>query len=299
MGDEDRDDDPEGVIDQDSPPGVDHDQDAPGPLEALTEEQIAALPPDAQKLARELRADYTKKTQKLAGDRKALDKRAAAVTWAEEVARMYDEEGPEAAAALLRAAADEWHPDSRGQGPGAGGQRTSRSAAGGGVSEQDQRILEIMGFTIEQVMEIEESGTPNERLLLRSQVRQAVRQLETDDRSRKVGEQSTRAELTQTLTSLHEGEYKGLAEDYDAFETAVLQAAMELQTTNLKAAAKHAFHEQLVERRVQAKLREERRKANLPDAEVSAGSGQSSTKPKDFKDAFARAKAKLDQKRRQ
>lgn len=78
-----------------SPDVQDPAEPAPGAdLESLTDEQIAQLPPGVQQLARDLKSDYTKKTQGISEERKQLTERAAGYDWHDRLVESARSEDP-------------------------------------------------------------------------------------------------------------------------------------------------------------------------------------------------------------
>ena len=259
-------------------------------LSTLTEAQIKALSPEVQKFVRNVQADYTRKTQGVAAERRALEGRAAYASLAEEVQQRLDEEGPEAAASFLREAADELAVDKRSA-------RQDSATSGPDILQQvAQGAMEILQSS---------DAAPNEQALARGMLTllQVNAGLAEEVRSTKQEAQSglrqfANQEIERTITTLHNGEYKALEADVSKFAETVLQTARREGLTNLTAAAKLAYADKQIE---QARGQAQKRaglKALLPDGDTTGGQGPSTQgDPKTVEEAFARAKARQSARR--
>jgi len=251
-------------------------------LANLSDDEIAKIgDPGLRKLAADLKADYTRKTQD-------LGRRAAGLDWAEEVMRTHEEQGPEAAAELLEEMVAEL---------GGGASRSGRGRTRGGESRgealdpMEQRALEITGLTLGQVQGIANEGTENERLLLNSQLRTAMSQARQEARQEQTGLVAEQARAEATLAELW-SEYKDMGVDRETFERTVLSTATRRNSPNLADAARLAFYAKVVDRDATRKLQARQRKAALSEPDLTA-TGEPTTKVRSMNEAAARARARL------
>ena len=262
-------------------------------LSALTEDQIKALPPDAQAVVRNLQADYTRKTQSLAEQRKALDNQTAYASLAQEVQQVMDEDGPAAAADYLREAANQIAGDTR-----TAGDRPTDQAAG----QTPDAVLQQVAQAAYEISTSPDAA-PNEQALARGmmtllQVNAALAQEVTQTKqSAESGlRQFANNEIRTTLSTLHEGNYKALEPDVSSFAKTVLQTARQEGITNLQSAAKLAYADKAIEQARTQSARREALKEGLPDADVGAGAppntqGPAKTVEEGFRRVMQRRKA--------
>ena len=235
-------------------------------LASMTEEEIGVLPPEAQARVRNLMADYTRKTQTLAEQRREFEGKAAYLDLAEQVKDVFDQEGPEAAAAFLNETATELR----------GGRRESATDRGGQPPTADP--LQQMAQTAYE-MSISPEAAPNEQELARGfltllQINAGVaRELQETKSAASSGLRvAAEREIDQTLTSLFAADYKGMENDFDAFSRRVLSTAQREGVTNIATAAKLAYHDALIQRAQGQARQRTADKGTLPDAEGGGGS---------------------------
>lgn len=266
-------------------------------LATLTPEQIAKLPPDLQQFVKGVQGDYTRKTQELAEKTRALEGRSTSLDVAEQIQETLDTQGPEAAADLLREAAQQL--DGKTGTQGRRGAPDGQDGDGGGPLQQiwDEATAIVA----------DPDATPHERKLgtllqtvLQIQAQSAVEVREAKDSARSGLRQAANREIHQTLTTLYgSDEYKGMADTLEGFAEAVLTTAKREGLESLETAAKLAYHDQIVENARGTAKKRAQDLAEVPDAlqargKVSLGSGEA----KDFGDAFRRAKATVAAKYR-
>ena len=263
---------------------------APVTLESLTDEQIAQLPAASQKLARDLKADYTRKTQQLADDRRKLEEGGAYVDMAKEVERTFNEDGPAAARRLLTEMADQIAPAA------ADGSQGSPPPAPQGQGQIQQMYNEALAILQSP------DAAPNEQVLARQvmgQLQMMAQMAGVIDQMKTASDQTSRAfantEIDTTLHSLHSSaEYQGIEGDFDRFADTVLQTAKREGIPNLKTAAKLAYADERVKRAETVAARRTQQKGQLPDGDVTPTAAPTYREPaKTTEECFARAKARM------
>lgn len=283
-----RDDDPgDPGVSPDPAPGAKN-QDTPSPL---SDSEIEKITDPAEKArAKAFQADYTRKTQEVAEQRKALEAERETYKWAADIDRIAREEGPAAAGKALAAVANELMGDTK---PDA----TDRGANAQPTVQPGQQLDSAA------LNELYETGSDRERLILQVLAGVAANQqfLLKELNSAKEVLQSTsqsqsKREIDAKLTGLH-ATYKQYEPDFGKYQAAVVNYAVEHGIESLEDAAKLVYHDQIVESARRGEVR--RLKSDLPNADedttvtVRGTSGPA----KDVDEAFLRAKAKLARRR--